>query len=168
MHAVPCGRAAVLRDGVSFTGGTMGSVIPGSGIQGSSYVGNTGSVGSISRQDSQGEGIADVSKEQVKRLGGITRDRVYQQVDGRKGELVQSLHGLVDTLQGAGKNGNLGPAQGLVDGAVQLIQRVSDRLEKGSTEELVRDAQTQIRQRPGVFIAGCVALGFFAGRLLKI
>jgi hypothetical protein len=146
----------------------MGSVIEGSGIQGSSYVGNSGSIGSISGQSSQGEGIAQAGKEQVKRLGGVTRERVYQQVDGRKGELIKSLHGLVDTLQGAGKDGNLGPAKGLVDGAVQMIQRVSDRLERGSTEELVRDAQAQIRQRPGVFIAGCVALGFFAGRLLKI
>ena len=146
----------------------MGSVIEGSGIQGSSYVGNSGSVGSISGQSSQSEGIAQAGKEQVKRLGGITRDRVYEQVDGRKGELIQSLHGIADTLQGAGKSGNLGPAQGLVDGAVQMIHRVSDRLERGSTEELVRDAQAQIRQRPGVFIAGCVALGFFAGRLLKI
>jgi hypothetical protein len=146
----------------------MGSVIEGSGIQGSSYVGNTGSVGGFSGQSSQSEGIAEVSKEQVKRLGGITRDRVYQQADGRKKEIIKSLHGLADTLQGAGKGGNLGPAQGLVDGAVQVIHRVSDRLERGSTEELVRDAQARIRQRPGVFIAGCVALGFFAGRLLKI
>jgi hypothetical protein len=146
----------------------MGSVIEGSGIQGSSYVGNSGSVGSISGQSSQREGIAQAGAEQVKRLGGITRDRVYEQVDGRKEEIIKSLHGLADTLQGAGKGGNLGPVQGLVDGAVQVIHRVSDRLERGSTEELVRDAQAQIRQRPGVFIAGCVALGFFAGRLLKI
>jgi hypothetical protein len=146
----------------------MASFIEGSGIQGSSYVSNSGSVGGIPGQSSQAEGIAQAGKEQVKRLGGTTRDRVYHQVDGRKEEVIKSLHGLVDTLQGAGKAGNLGPVQGLVDGAVQIIHRVSDRLERGSTEDLVRDAQAQIRQRPGVFIAGCVALGFFAGRLLKI
>jgi hypothetical protein len=134
-------------------GGNMGSVIEGSEFQGSSYA---------------GEGIAQAGKEQVKRLGGITRERVYQQVDSRKEEFIKSLHGLVDTLQGAGKGGNLGPVQGLVDGAVQIVHRVSDRLERGSTEEIVRDAQAQIRRRPGIFIAGCVALGFFAGRLLKI
>ncbi len=145
----------------------MGSVIPGSGIQGSSYVGNTGSAG-ISEQPSQSDGIAQASKEQVKRLGGITRERVYEQVDNRKGEFIKSLGGLADTLQGAGRSGNLGPIQGLVDGAVQCIHKVSGRLERGSTEELVRDVQAQIRQRPGMFIAGCVALGFFAGRLLKI
>lgn len=85
-----------------------------------------------------------------------------------KSEVLQRLHGLADTLQGAGKEGNLGPAQSLVDNAAQLIHRVSDRLERGSTEELVREAQAQIRQRPGVFIVGCVAIGFLAGRFLKI
>jgi hypothetical protein len=146
----------------------MASVIQGSGIQGSSFVNTQGSAGRISGQDSQGEGLAQAGKEQVKRLGGVTRERVFHQVDGKKEEIIKSLHGLADTLQGTGKDANLGVAQSLVDGAVQLIHRVSDRLEQGSTEDLVRDAQTQIRQRPGLFIAGCVALGFFAGRLMKI
>lgn len=138
----------------------MASVIEGSGIQGSSYV-NT-------QSSSQGAGLAQAGKEQVKRLGGMTRERLYHQVDDKKGQWIQSLHGLTDSLKGVGKDGNLGAAQPLVDSAVQFITRVSDRLENGSTEELMRDAQSQIRQRPGVFIAGCVALGFFAGRFLKI
>ncbi|KFE61947.1 hypothetical protein [Hyalangium minutum] len=128
----------------------MASVIEGSGIQDSSFVNTKG------------------TKEQGKRLAGVTRERVYQQVDSKKGEVLQRLHGLADTLQGAGKEGNLGAAQSLVDSAAQVIHRVSDRLERGSTEELVRDAQAQIRQRPGVFIAGCLAIGFLAGRFLKI
>lgn len=127
----------------------MGSAIEGSGIQGSGYVGQAG-------------------KEQVKRLSGATRERVYHRADDRKEEFIKGLHDLAGTLEDAGREGNLGPAKRLVDGAVQLIHRVSDRLERGSTEELVRDAQARIRQRPGLFIAGCVALGFFAGRLLKI
>jgi hypothetical protein len=145
----------------------MASVIEGSGIQGSSFVNTKSSMG-VSGSDSGGEGLAQAGKEQVKRLTGVTRERVYQQVDSRKGEVIQRLHGLADTLQGAGKEGTLGPAQSLVDNAVQIIHRVSDRLERGSTEELVRDAQAQIRQRPGAFIAGCVAIGFLAGRFLKI
>lgn len=144
----------------------MASYIPGSGIQSSGYV--TGSTGSFSGQSDQSSGIAQAGKEQVKRLSGITKDRVYHQVDGKKEQLVKSLHGIVGTLESMGKDKNLGAAQPLVDNALQVIHRVSDRLENGSTEDLVRDAQTQIRQRPGVFIAGCVALGFFAGRFLKI
>jgi len=143
----------------------MASYIPGS-IQQSGFV--TGSTSSFSGQSDQSSGIAQAGKEQVKRLGGITKDRVYHQVDGKKEQLVKSLHGIVGTLESMGKDKSLGAAQPLVDNALQVIHRVSDRLENGSTEELVREAQTQIRQRPGVFIAGCVALGFFAGRFLKI
>ncbi len=144
----------------------MASFIPGSGIQSSGYM--TGSSGSFSGQGDDSPGIAQAGKEQVKRLGGITKDKIYHQVDGKKEQLVQSLHGIVGTLESMGKDGNLGPAQPLLDNALQVIHRVSDRLENGSTEELVRHAQTQIRQRPGVFLAGCVALGFLAGRFLKI
>jgi len=144
----------------------MASVIPGSGLQSSGFV--TSSNGSFSGQSDQASGIAQAGKEQVKRLGGITKDKVYHQVDGKKEQLVKSLHGIVGTLESMGKDGNLGAAQPLLDNALQVIHRVSDRLENGSTEDLVRDAQTQIRQRPGVFIAGCVALGFLAGRFLKI
>lgn len=144
----------------------MASYIPGSGIQSSGYV--TGSTGNFSGQGDSSAGIAQAGKEQVKRLGGITKDRVYHQVDGKKEQLVKSLHGIVGTLESMGKDKNLGPAQPILDNALQVIHRVSDRLENGSTEELVREAQTQIRQRPGAFIAGCVALGFLAGRFLKI
>lgn len=146
----------------------MASVIAGSGVQGTGYTNTGGVTGDISGRDSQGEGIAQAGKEQVKRLSGVTRERVYQQVDSKKEEWVKSLHGLADSLRGSNKDGNVGAVQPLIDGAVQVIHRVSDRLERGSTEELLRDAQTQIRQRPGVFIAGCIAVGFLAGRILKI
>ncbi|MDY7229048.1 hypothetical protein [Hyalangium rubrum] len=146
----------------------MASFIEGSGIQGSSYVNKPGLGGDISGQAGTGAGIAQAGKEQVKRLGGVTRERVYHQVDDKKEEFIKSLHGIADSLQGVGKEGNLGAVQPLVESAVQVIHKVSDRLEKGSTEELIRDAQTQIRQRPGLFIAGCVAIGFLAGRVLKI
>lgn len=144
----------------------MASVTEGSGIQGSSYV--KGSSEGFSGQNEQSAGIAQAGKEQVKRLGGITRERVYHQVDGKKEQLVKSLHGVRETLEGLGKDSNLGAAKPLVDNALRVLHRVSDRLENGSTEDLVRDAQAQIRQRPGLFIAGCIALGFFAGRFLKI
>jgi hypothetical protein len=144
----------------------MASVSEGSGIQGSSFVQRSSE--GFSSPNGPSAGIAQAGKEQVKRIGGLTRDRVYHQVDGKKEQLVKSLHGIRETLEGLGKDSNIGAAQPIVDNALQVIHRVSDRLENGSTEELMRDAQAQIRQRPGLFIAGCVALGFFAGRFLKI
>ena len=129
------------------------------GIQGTHYTG-TGSIGT------QDTGIAAQGKEQVKRFTGVTRDRVYSQVDSRKGELIKNLQGFVSTLENASQNAD-GFSQQLLGGAVGYIRRVSDRIEHGSTEELVRDARHFIREKPAPFFAGCIAVGFLAARLLK-
>jgi hypothetical protein len=141
----------------------MASVIQGE-TQTSSYINQ----GGMSDSGSRAAEIAQAGKEQAKRLSGITRERIYQQVDSRKGELVEGLHQLVSTLETAGQNLPGGVAQSVLGSAVGVIRKASDRIENGSTEELLRDVQTQVRQRPGLFVAGCVALGFFAGRFLKI
>jgi hypothetical protein len=139
------------------------------GIQGSTYAGsNTGaSLGSsdISSQQSD-TGIAAQGKEQVKRFTGVTRDRVYHQVDSRKDDLIKNLQGFVSTLENASRNAD-GFSQQLLGGAVGYIRKFSDRIENGTTEELVRDARHFIREKPAPFFAGCIALGFLAARVLK-
>jgi hypothetical protein len=146
----------------------MASVTEG-GIQGSTYVGsNTGtSLGSsdVSSQQS-GTGITAQGKEQVKRFTGVTRDRVYHQVDSKKGDLIKGLQGFVSTLENASQNAD-GFSQQLLGGAVGYIRKFSDRIENGTTEELVQDARQFIREKPAPFFAGCIALGFLAARVLK-
>lgn len=123
------------------------------GIQGSAHVG-------------MGGGIAEQGKEQMKRVTGATRERVYHQVDSKKGDLIEGLHGLVSTLENASRDSE-GLSQQVIQHAVGYVRRFSDRIENGSTEELVADARQFIRQRPGAFFAGCLAVGFLAARLLK-
>lgn len=149
----------------------MASVTEGGAFQGSHYV-NPRDQG-LGAEDSRDASttaadLAQAGKEKVKELGGITRDRVYQNVDHRKDEVVQGLHQLASTLESASRDIPSGMARGLVDNAVGFIHKASDRIENSTTEELLRDVQDGIRDRPGVFVAGCVALGFFAGRFLKI
>lgn len=141
----------------------MASVIEGGGVQGSSYINNPNHGASSTAAD-----IAQAGKERVKEIGGITRDRVYQQVDSRKGEVVQGLHDLASTLEKASKDIPPGIARHALDSAVGLIHKTTDRIENETTAELLSDAQERIRERPAFFVAGCVALGFFAGRFLKI
>lgn len=133
------------------------------GIQGSSFTGIGTS--DVSTQGSD-TGIAAQGKEQVKRFTGVTRDRVYHQVDSRKGDLIKGLQGFVSTLENASQNAD-GFSQQVLDGAVGYIRKFSDRIENGSTEELMRDAKQFVREKPAPFFAGCVALGFLAARLLK-
>ena len=131
------------------------------GIQGTNYTGTGPSIGT-----EQGTGITAQGKEQVKRFTGVTRERVYHQVDSRKGDLIKNLQGFVSTLENASQNAD-GFSQQLLSGTVGYVRRVSDRIENGSTEELVRDVKHFIREKPAPFFAGCVALGFLAARILK-
>jgi hypothetical protein len=146
----------------------MGSVLEGSNVQGSTYSQRPMGASDISDGESSTGGLAAASKEQVKQLGGMAKGRVYSQVDSRKGELVKGIQGLVSTLESASNNEEAAMVRPLLNGAVGLLRKTSDRLENGTTEELLADAQAQVRQRPGLFIAGCVAVGFALGRFIKV
>lgn len=135
----------------------MASVTEG-GIQGSSFTGTGTDV-------SDNTGIS-AGKEQVKRFTGVTRDRVYHQVDDRKEDLIKGIQGFVSTLENASQNAD-GLSQQVLQGAVGYIRKFSDRIENGSTEELVHEARQFIREKPAPFFAGCIAVGFLAARLLK-
>ncbi len=143
----------------------MGSVLEGSNVQGSNFTQRTGVV---SNGDHAAGGIAQAGKEQVKQLGGIAKDRVISQVDSRKGELVKGIHGLASTLETAANNEDAAMVRPLLTSAVGLLRKTSDRLENGTTQELIADAQEQVRQRPGLFVVGCVAVGFALGRFIKV
>jgi len=117
-------------------------------------------------QGSSFTGITEEGKEQMKRFTGATRERVYHQMDDRKEDLIKNLHGFVSTLENASQNAE-GFSQQLLNGTVGYIRRFSDRIENGSTEDLVRDARQFVREKPLPFFAGCIAVGFLAARLLK-
>jgi hypothetical protein len=135
----------------------MASVTEG-GIQGSSFTGAGTDV-------SDNTGIS-AGKEQVKRFTGVTRDRVYHQVDDRKEDLIKGIQSFVSTLENASQNAD-GLSQQVLQGAVGYIRKFSDRIENGTTEELVTEARQFIREKPAPFFAGCIAVGFLAARLLK-
>ncbi|WP_164007136.1 hypothetical protein [Pyxidicoccus trucidator] len=146
----------------------MGSVLEGSNVQGSNYSPRTGVATGVSDGPHSAGGIAQAGKEQVKHLGGVARDRVISQVDSRKGELVKGIQGLVSSLETVANNDEAAIARPLLTSAVGLLRKTSDRLENGTTEELLADAQEQVRQRPGLFVVGCVAVGFALGRFIKV
>ena len=143
----------------------MGSVLEGSNVQGSNFTQRTGVISDGERSTA---GIAQAGKEQVKQLGGVAKDRVISQVDSRKGELVKGIQGLVSSLETVANNDEAAIARPLLTSAVGLLRKTSDRLENGTTEELLADAQEQVRQRPGLFVVGCVAIGFALGRFIKV
>ncbi|WIG95561.1 hypothetical protein [Myxococcus sp. SDU36] len=144
----------------------MGSVIDGS-IQGNGH-GQRSEGGSRFARDEAGTSrLGQAGKEQAKQLGSAAKERVYHQVESRRGDVAKGLRGLVSTLEGISDKDEAKMARPLLGRATGLLRRTSERLESETTEELLADAQTQVRERPGLFIAGCVAAGFVLGRLIK-
>jgi hypothetical protein len=107
------------------------------------------------------------SKEQAKRIGSLTRQRAFSQVDAKKGALCESLNGFAKQLESLSGQGNAQGPQQLLGSAVGFVRKASDTLERSSTEDLLRQAQTRMRERPAVALAGCALLGFVAARFLK-
>ena len=144
----------------------MGSVIEGS-IQGSGYGQRSEGGSHLSRDESGASGLGQAGKEQAKQLSSAAKERVYHQVDSRRGDVAKGIRGLVSTLESISDREDAKVARPLLGSAVGLLRRTSERLENETTGELIADAQSQVRERPGLFIAGCVAAGFVLGRLIK-
>lgn len=132
------------------------------GIQGSTSAGNLGA----SESSSGVSAVTARGKEQLKRFSGLTRDSVFHRTDKRKKELVKNLDDIASRLESASEESE-GFVGQVLDNAVGFVRRASDRLEHGSSEELLEEAREKVREQPGIFFIGCVAAGFLAARILK-
>jgi hypothetical protein len=144
----------------------MGSIMEGNQSQTSGFYGEGQGV---SGSNGGGAGLKQASTEQVKRIGGITRQKAFSQVDAKKGVLVESLNGLaqqLESLSGQG-SGQVQVPQQLIGSAVGFVRKASDTLENRSTEELLNQAKQRMQERPAVALAGFALLGFVAARFLK-
>lgn len=140
----------------------MGSVIEGGQTQTSGFYGEGQSLGGNS-----GPSLKQEGKEQAKRIGGLTRQRAFSEVDARKAALASGLNGFAKQLESLSGNGEVQVPKQLLGTAVGFVRKTSDALERNSTEELLTQAKTRMRERPGVALAGCALLGFVAARFLK-
>jgi hypothetical protein len=113
--------------------------------------------------------IARGGLEQARRLTSSTRDRMFRTADEKKGLLTGKLDELARNIDDLGHKagGDDELPRKLVDGASRALRSVQRTLDERSTEELLDEAGRQIRQRPGLFLAGCLALGFMGARLLR-
>lgn len=152
----------------------MANINEGSGIPSTNYAGTTGTsmgTGEISTQSaSQPQSLGDMAtqgREQVKKFGGMARDAMFYRADNQKKALVQNIQGFLSTLENVSKESD-GSVKQVLDSATGYIRQFSDRIENGSTEELLQDARVVVREKPAVFFAGCVAIGFLAARLFKL
>jgi ElaB/YqjD/DUF883 family membrane-anchored ribosome-binding protein len=114
--------------------------------------------------------LAGQAGEQARQAAGQARERIREQVDQRStqaGEQVssqaQDIRTIAEQLREQGKER---PAE-LAEQAADSVERVGSYLQQSSTDRILSDVEDFARQRPWAVVAGGIALGFAAGRLLK-
>lgn len=108
-------------------------------------------------------------KQQARRLGDAVKQRAIATSEGKKTALADQLGSLVQKLEGiAGHEGSeAGMPNQFIDRGIAMLRRFQSTLSDNSTQELIQKAEQQVKARPGLFIAGCLALGFFGARLVR-
>ena len=114
--------------------------------------------------------VKDQAKEQAQQAAGQARGRLRDQVDQRStqaGEQVArqagDLRSVSEQLRQQGKDG---PAKA-VERVAERTERVGSWLTESDGERILEDIEDFARRSPWVVVAGGVALGFTASRLLK-
>lgn len=145
----------------------------------STYQGSSGSVGEQVRDQVQDvsqqvqETASDVvgqAQEQVQQLTGKARGQVREQIDQRLsqageqfGSSAHDLRSVASELRRIDKESTAKVADQLAD----RVDGVARYLSRGGADTILRDAEDFGRRQPWAVLAGGLALGFVASRLLK-
>jgi ElaB/YqjD/DUF883 family membrane-anchored ribosome-binding protein len=110
------------------------------------------------------------AQQQAQNMAGQARDRIRGQVDQRStqaGEQIAGQAGDIRTVaQQLREQGKDKPAQ-LAEQAAQQGDRVASYLKESDAHRMIGDAESFARRRPWAVVAGGVALGFAASRMVK-
>jgi hypothetical protein len=124
--------------------------------------------------DEQAQGkaqeVADKAQRQVGEVTGRAREQVRDQVNRRSsdaGERVQStaadVRSVAEELRRQGKDA---PAK-YAEQAAEKAERLGGYLHEADGDRILRDVEDLGRRNPWAVVAGGMALGFMASRLLK-
>ncbi len=134
--------------------------------------GSTSADASHTEDQSQGkvQEVADKAQEQVGAASSRAREQVRDQVNRRSsdaGERVQStaadVRSVAEELRRQGKDA---PAS-YAEQAAERAERLGGYLHEADGDRILRDVEDFGRRNPWAVVAGGMALGFMASRLLK-
>jgi hypothetical protein len=116
------------------------------------------------------DSAADQAREKAQEVGGQARDRVRDQVDQRStqagDQAVSTAGALRQASQRLREDGNDPVAKGM-ERAADKVESAGDWLRDSDGDAILRDVEDFGRRNPLAVIAGGLALGFAASRLLK-
>jgi len=129
------------------------------------------SIGGAPRNDERAAGgVVDQAREQAQSVAAQARARAREQVDQRSVELGARASGVAEDLRSIAEHlrsqGKSGPA-GLVQQAADRVAGAGEYLQRTDGDRLLHDAESLGRRRPWTAIAGGLAAGVAASRLLK-
>jgi hypothetical protein len=123
-----------------------------------------------SQSQGKAQEVADKAQQQVGEATGRAREQVRDQVNRRSteaGERVQStaadVRSVADELRRQGKDA---PAK-YAEQAAERADRLGSYLHEADGDRILRDVEDFGRRNPWAVVAGGMALGFMASRLLK-
>lgn len=113
----------------------------------------------------QAAGLVDVAKSAASQAG----ERLQQEVDSRKSAGAEYVGNLANTLRRAAREfeSDLPIAATYIRKAASQVEDVSDTIQNGNINDLVRGAQSFARRQPTAFLGLAVLAGFGAIRFLK-
>lgn len=118
----------------------------------------------------QTQEVTEQARKQVQRASSQAKSRVRGELDNRSAQAggqikvtAGDLRSVGEDLRGRGKDG---PAK-LADRVADKTEQLGNYLEQSDADKILSDVEDFARQRPWLVVAGGVAIGLAASRLLK-
>lgn len=106
----------------------------------------------------------------AKNVGSSAVNRIYSEVDARKGEAVTQVQAVSSTIERAAEgldpNAPTWLKSALEQGAEQ-IKSFADTLEQNDSRQMASQVTEFAKRSPGTFLGACAAVGFAAARIFK-
>lgn len=115
-------------------------------------------------------GATDELRSDAQQLTSRTANRIYSEVDARKGNAAEQAKSVSNAIQtAAGQLDESAPTwlkSAFQQGADQ-IQRFAETIEQKDSRQILNEVQNFARDRPALFLGACAAAGFAAARIFK-
>ena len=116
------------------------------------------------------EGAAGELRSDAQQIGSKAANRLHSELDARKGNAAAQAKSVSNAIQtAAGQLDDGAPAwlRSTFQQGAEQIQRFAETLEQKDSRQILTDVQSFARQRPGLFLGACAAVGFAASRVFK-
>lgn len=152
------------------------------GSKASEVTGEAGEQGKqvAERATSEASQVADTAKDQARQVKDEAATQARGLLDQAKTELRDQGRSQADQTARAirrvgdqadalaeGRPQDAGAVADYVRQAGERVHDVANRVDERGVDGLLNDVQDFARRKPGVFLAGCAAAGFVAGRLIR-